>query len=334
MPVLVHKYKSTSAPATDIEHRSMLPPLAPGTQTPVWVDIGLINNMSDAALQSTDRQFFALLQAAAGDIIVRIRFYSLPDVPRTECGRLHIANNYCPIDELRYTRLDALIVTGREPKATNLRDEPYWAALARVIDWAENNTISSIWSCLAAHAAVLHIDGIGRSQLDEKRFGIYECSSVSDHPLMAGVPAGLLLPHSRLNDVCESNLTSNRYGILARSANSGPDIFIKQRKSLFLFFQGHPEYETHTLMLEYRRDIGRFLKGERDTYPSMPEGYFDDEAVAALVEFREKVFMQPRQDMLVDFPAAAAAAKLKHTWLSGAVRLCGNWLSYIVARRS
>ena len=34
-----------------------------------------------------------------------------------------------------------------------------------------------------------------------------------------------------------------------------------------------------TLLLEYRRDIGRFLRGERDTYPPMPQGYFDEETV-------------------------------------------------------
>ena len=63
------------------------------------------------------------------------------------------------------TRLDGLIVTGTEPKSKNLDDEPYWAALPQVIDWAREHTHSTIWSCLAAHAAVLHTDGIERRPL-------------------------------------------------------------------------------------------------------------------------------------------------------------------------
>ena len=52
---------------------------------------------------------------------------------------------------------------------------------------------------------------------------------------------------------------------------------MKQRESLFVFFQGHPEYDAVTLLLEYRRDVGRYLRRERDTYPPMPQGYFDEE---------------------------------------------------------
>ena len=120
---------------------------------------------------------------------MRLRLYSLPDVPRTEFGRQHVTKHHSPIDDLWNDQLDGLIVTGREPQAADLRDEPYWAALTRTIDWAEDNTISSIWSCLVAHAALLHIDGIHRNPLGEKRFGLYECTKVSDHPLMDGLPA-------------------------------------------------------------------------------------------------------------------------------------------------
>jgi homoserine O-succinyltransferase len=332
MPILVDRRRSSFRPFAGAERRFAPQPPASGAQPSGCIDIGLINNMSDAALQSTERQFFALLEAAAGDILVRVRLYSLPDVPRMEFGRQTV--NYRPIDDLWDSRLDGLIVTGREPQAADLRDEPYWATLTRVIDWAEDNTTSSIWSCLVAHAALLHIDGIRRNQLSEKRFGVYECTKVLDHPVMDGVPATLPVPHSRWNDIRESNLTSRGYGILTRARNSGPDMFVKQRKSLFLFFQGHPEYEAQTLMLEYRRDIGRFLQGKRDTYPLMPEDYFDDETIAALAEFRQQVLAQPRQDLLVNFPTEIAAAKLNNTWRSAAARLYSNWLSYIVAQKT
>ena len=65
--------------------------------------------------------------------------------------------------------MDALIITGAEPRAEAICDEePYWPALTRLIDWAEIGTISTLFSCLAAHAAVLHLDGIKRRPLPQE----------------------------------------------------------------------------------------------------------------------------------------------------------------------
>ena len=54
------------------------------------LDIGLINNMSDAALMSTERQLFDLLDAAAGRLLVRLHLYTIEATPRSEWGR-----DYC-----------------------------------------------------------------------------------------------------------------------------------------------------------------------------------------------------------------------------------------------
>src|SRR5436190_17382118 len=83
--------------------------------------IGLVNNMPDPALQATERQFVALLGAAADGLTVRLRPYALPEVPRTDWGRAYVDRFYAGIDELWGSRLDALIVTGTEPHAPNLR---------------------------------------------------------------------------------------------------------------------------------------------------------------------------------------------------------------------
>ena len=74
-------------------------------------------------------------------------------------------------------------MTGTEPRQPDLRQEPYWSALTEVLDWAERNTASTILSCLAAHAGVLHSDGILRQPLDDKQFGVFESSKVCDHEL-------------------------------------------------------------------------------------------------------------------------------------------------------
>ena len=295
--------------------------------------IGLVNNMPDAALQATERQFVALLGAAADGLMVRLTPYALPDIPRTDWGRDYVTRFYSPIEDLWDSHLDGLIVTGTEPRSPNLREEPYWASLTRVLEWAEHNTHSAVWSCLATHAALLHLDGIDRRPLGEKRFGIFECDRVSDHPLTADAPARLRMPHSRWNDIPEDALTSCGYRVLTRSDAAGVDAFVKQRKSLFVFFQGHPEYEAHTLMLEYRRDIRRFLLRERDTYPVMPQGYFDDATVEALTALRERALADRREEVLADFPTALAAGTVTNTWRTTATRVYRNWLLYLSAQR-
>jgi homoserine O-succinyltransferase len=297
------------------------------------IEIALINNMPGAALDATERQFRTLLDAAAGSMMVRLTVYTLPDVPRTDAGRRHVSNCYADISDLLSSRVDGMIVTGTEPRAPNLKDEPYWGSLARLLDWAEHHTYSSIWSCLAAHAALLHMDGIVRRPVRDKRFGVFECARVWDHPLGATVPARLHMPHSRWNEISEDALISCGYDVLTRSGDAGVDAFLKQSNSLFVFFQGHPEYEAETLLLEYRRDIGRFLKRERDTYPSMPQGYFDEDTAHALTVFRERALSDRREALLADFPTALAASKLRNTWRSAAVCLYRNWLLYLCAQK-
>src|SRR5437867_7951178 len=63
------------------------------------VAIGIVNNMPDSALEATERQFLSLIEAAAGDMTVRVKFYALPDVPRSDAGRLHAAS-YSSIRDL------------------------------------------------------------------------------------------------------------------------------------------------------------------------------------------------------------------------------------------
>ncbi len=296
------------------------------------LDIGLINNMPDAALDATERQFRGLLAAAADGAAVRLTLYTLPEVPRTDFGRRQVSR-YAPIDDLWDRHHDGLIVTGTEPLAANLNDEPFWGSLTRVLEWAEQHTHSTVLSCLAAHAGILHFDGIARRPLGDKRFGIFDCVRVSDHPLTAAAPSRLRMPHSRWNEIPEDALLTCGYRVLTRSEDAGVDAFVKERGSLFVFLQGHPEYEAVTLLLEFRRDVGRFLKGQRETYPPTPHGYFDEETVAALVALRERALTDRREELLAEFPLEMAAGKLTNTWRATAETLYRNWLAYIRAQK-
>jgi homoserine O-succinyltransferase len=296
------------------------------------IHIGLINNMPDAALKATERQFLSLLNSAADGVTVIVSLYALPGVPRCESATRHLSRFYSGIEDLWDSRLDGLIVTGTEPRAENLREEPYWESLAQVIEWAGHNTRSTMWSCLAAHAAVLHLDGIGRRRLANKRFGVFECARASHHQLTAGMPARQRMPHSRWNDIAESELTDCGYSVLTRSTDGSVDAFAKQRKSLFVFFQGHPEYEANTLLLEYRRDVRRYLRGERDTYPQMPEGYFDRDTADLFAAMRDRSLSNLSPELHADLPAALAETRVSNTWHAASARVYGNWLAYLHAQ--
>jgi homoserine O-succinyltransferase len=294
------------------------------------LEIGLVNNMPDAALEQTERQFVGLLTAAAGERRIRMKFFSLPELVRTGSARERLQQRYAPIVELWESRLDGLIVTGTEPRAPDLRAEPYWHTLSKIVDWAETNTRSTIWSCLAAHAAVLHMDGIGRHPLAEKCFGIFSCARRANHALMQGLPARLPIPHSRWNELREEELAAAGYSILTRSEDGGVDMFARQGNSLFVFFHGHPEYEARTLLGEYRRDVRRFLRGERETYPAMPRDYFDESMAQRLAEFRRRAVADRREALIEAFPGCAEAS-LQAPWRPAAERLMANWLAQLTS---
>jgi homoserine O-succinyltransferase len=299
------------------------------------VRIAFVNNMPDAALEDTEMQFFQLLEAAAGDTSVCVKMHSLSGVPRGERGQEHLSSFYFSTDDLFDDRFDAMIMTGTEPKQSNLRNEPYWSALANVLDWAETNTVSTILSCLAAHAGVLYSDGISRRPLSDKLFGVFSSSKSASHPLTGGTEDEIRFPHSRWNEVREEELMDAGYVILTKSTEAGVDAFVKvKRTSLFVYFQGHPEYGMDTLFKEYRRDIKRFLIRERETYPSMPRGYFDLPSSRGLNEFQEVAMADRREEVMISFPNDVVTYHLQSRWHAGALCVYRNWLQYMASRKS
>jgi homoserine O-succinyltransferase/O-acetyltransferase len=299
-----------------------------GADVPV---IGIVNNMPDAALLATEHQFSDLLTEASQNFLICLRFFSMPQLPRSEAGRACVKRYEAIGELLAADRLDGLIVTGTEVHAPLLQDEPYWTTLTKVVDWADDHTTSTIWSCLAAHAAVLHLDGIQRRPFREKLSGVFECNKVGDHAIVADAPARWCVPHSRYNSLLEEELVSRGYRVLSRSPEVGADLFVREGRSLFVFLQGHPEYDSPALFREYRRDIREFVAGERDNYPAIPRGYFDDKTVAEFDELRDRTLRDRSAGSVLKFPDCETT--LPRSWHEQAVRLYTNWLCYLVEHK-
>jgi homoserine O-succinyltransferase len=293
--------------------------------------IGLVNNMPDAALKTTERQFRELLASAAGDTPIVLRIFSFPELPRSADGQRYVAEHHEPIADLWDGAFDGLIVTGAAPVAPRLEDEPCWPTLTRLVEWAERRTNSTIWSCLAAHAAVRHIDGIERRPLGAKLSGVFACEKIANHSLLALAPPNWTAPHSRYNELPEAALRARGYRILSRSPVAGADVFTKRCGSLFVFLQGHPEYDAGALGREYRRDVVNYVAGKSDRYPELPANYFSADVARQMLAFRDVVLREPGDALFERFPALPA---MSAPWQGAAIGIFAGWLAQLDAKRS
>ncbi len=289
--------------------------------------VALVNNMPDGAILRTEQQFTDLLQAAVGSRLVDMEYYSLPEISRGDAAQRHLAASYKPIDDIWSDPPDAVVVTGTEPRESDLKDEVYWSSLCRLIDRIDDLGIPAMFSCLAAHAAVLRADGIHRHTLADKCFGVFDHEVLTDHPLVADAGPRMLLPHTRWNQVSDSALLRAGYEILSWSQEAGVGFFAKKRRGLWLFCQGHPEYDGANLLREYRRDVSRFLAKERATYPDLPRSYFGESEANLLLAFKQWVLVQPDVGAMEAFPRIAHGAWAWDAWRVPAARIFRKWLA-------
>ena len=134
------------------------------------------------------------------------------------------------------------------------------------------------------------------------------------------------------NEIPPAQLRAAGYTLLSWSEETGADAFVREERSLLVFFQGHPEYEDTTLLKEYRRDVGRYLNGQQPHYPTLPHDYLFGEATVRLAQFREQALTKRNPALMESFPFATVAAGLENTWRSSAVAIYRNWLAFVSAR--
>jgi homoserine O-succinyltransferase/O-acetyltransferase len=295
--------------------------------TRATLHIGLVNNMPDAAMRATELQFARLIKEAANAFDVRLHLFSMPEIPRGEVAASRMEGFYANVAKLPSTGMDALIITGTESRAARMHEEPYWQALARLIDWAQSGTVSALFSCLAAHAAVQYMDGIVRRPLPKKLSGVFASLRAVEDPLLAGLPARAATPHSRRNGLLESDLVARNYRILSRLTDGSVDVFVREGRSRFVFLQGHPEYSAETLGREYLLDVARFLRGEA-IRPAIPENYFDRVTENALQA------LAGRDAQIAEYSDVVANAVPLQSWRNYTLRLFANWISSIAAEKS
>lgn len=293
--------------------------------------IGFLNMMPDAALAATERQFIRLVGSSNPIAQFFVYPFALPEQARSERAQEHIRKYYFDFATLAKQGLDALIITGANVIQPTLDKEPFWEPLIEVVRWAENNVASIFCSCLATHALVKHHHGIDRRRQAQKIWGVYSHKITRpDHPILRDVNTRFDAPHSRYNDVSREQFEAAGLHVLAESPAVGVHLAVSPDQFRIVYFQGHPEYEAISLLKECKREVFRYLRGERAEIPRIPENYLSPEGEAIAAEIIERAIRdRSLGEAGFDFREADLIPHIDNTWGDTGKAIVNNWLGLV-----
>ena len=293
--------------------------------------IGLLNMMPDAALAATERQFFRLVGESNAIAQFYMHPFTLKELQRGPEGQAHVARYYEPFEQIKAQGLDALIISGANVTQPELSKAPFWQPLIEVIDWAYDNVTSTLCSCLATHAVLQFRYDQKRKPLGFKRWGVFPHRVVDrHHPLVADVNTRFDVPHSRFNEITREQFAAAGLRILVESELAGVHLATSADGFRLVFFQGHPEYDTVSLLKEYKREVVLYSQGRRTDYPPLLDYYFTPKARAILEEHREQVVAaHARGQVFPEFPESLISATLDNTWHDTAEAVIDNWVGKV-----
>ena len=154
--------------------------------------------------------------------------------------------------------LDGLIVTGAPVEEMEYEDVTYWEEITTILTFARQNITSTLGICWGGLALAKMI-GIEKEMFAKKLFGVFETRNLNrKHPVTGELDDLFWCVQSRHSGISDSLLEAEQarkhVNLLAHSPNGGYTIF-ESPDQRFLMHLGHPEYEAHRLVEEYRRDV-------------------------------------------------------------------------------
>ena len=267
MPVIVaseaaHPFLPSLASGSAIERRRAL------QQDIRPLEIAILNLMADKI--TTERQLAAWLGSTplqvqltfvATDAYVHaIRNGHKSRSTPTE----HIVKFYNPLSDIRADKFDGLIVTGVNALQPRVSDEAFWPEVQEICDWSTGHVFSSLFLCWGAKAALKHFHDVESIKGQHKTFGLFEHRLVKDTTgLLFGFPDVFQAPVSRWKNPDPAAIAKRpALEVVATSKEAGPNILVEseafgetgRRFPRRVYVLNHPEYETETLGVEYRRD--------------------------------------------------------------------------------
>jgi homoserine O-succinyltransferase/O-acetyltransferase len=293
--------------------------------------IGLLNMMPDTALEATERQFFRLIGESNQIAQFYLHPFTLDALERNPDGQSHVDKYYQSFEEIKEQGLDALIITGANMVGSELADQPFWEPLSEVLAWAYENVTSTLCSCLTTHAVLQFRYNQKRKPLPAKRWGVYPHRVVDrKHPLVVGVNTRFDVPHSRFNEIFPSQFDAAKLKTLVISEDNDVHLAVSEDGFRLVFFQGHPEYDAISLMKEYKREVGRYIKGETNQYPPFPENYFSLKCQTILEEYQDNLNLALQKGTETpSFPEELIIPYLDNTWHDTAEAVINNWIGKV-----
>jgi homoserine O-succinyltransferase len=293
--------------------------------------IGLLNMMPDAALAATERQFFRLVGESNPIAQFYVHPFTLPELNRSPKAQDYVQRYYEPLEKIKTEGLDALIVTGANVIGAELANQPFWEPLKDVIAWASENVTSTLCSCLATHAVLQFHYGQKRIPQQDKIWGVFSHRVVNNmHPLVNDVNTRFDVPHSRWNAITRQQFDAAGLRVLVESETAGVHLATSADGLRLVFSQGHPEYDTISLLKEYKRDVMLYASGERTGYPPFPCNYFPDREQAILNEHRSRLVAAVKTgEVPPEFPESLVVQRLDNTWHDTAEAVVGNWIGVV-----
>jgi homoserine O-succinyltransferase len=330
MPLVAHNELPTFSKLEQEGVRVLTPGLA-NQQDIRELHIGLLNMMPDAALEATERQFLRLIGESNPIAQFFVHPFTLGALPRGAGAREHIDRHYDSFEQIKQQGLDALIITGANVIGADLSGEVFWDSLIEVADWSHENVTSTLCSCLATHAVLNFRYGQKREKQLRKKWGVYRHHVVDPkHPLVADINSVFDVPHSRWNAVYRDQFEAAGLKVLVTVDDGSVHLATSPDGFRSVFFQGHPEYDTVSLLKEYKRDVNLYIAGELEHYPPMPDDYFSQFSAAVFREYQYRVDKsRSKNEAIPDFPEHLVLERLKNTWQDTASAVVGRWVGLI-----
>jgi homoserine O-succinyltransferase/O-acetyltransferase len=293
--------------------------------------LGLLNMMPDAALRVTEQQFVRLVGSSNQIVQLYVHPFTVPGLPRSPEAQAYLDAHYERFEDLQRDGLDGLIVTGANVEGSDLTAQPFFEPLAEVMAWAHEHVTSTLCSCLATHALLQRFHGVVRQPLAQKRWGVFgHRVVVPDHPLLRSSNTRFDAPHSRWNEVTPAQVTAAGMRVLVESDAGDLHLATSADGIRTVYLQGHPEYDTVSLLKEYRRELDRFLAGELAAPPPTPANYLGPEAEAIVAEHvTAALAARDAGDPVPAFPETQLAPLIDNTWADSGRALFGNWLGIV-----
>ena len=330
MPLVAHTDLPTFERLRE-EGEEILDPIRALNQDIREMHVGLLNMMPDAALEATERQFMRLLGACNQIVQFHVHLFTIEGLPRSPKAQAHIDKYYESFEQIKNDGLDGLIISGANVIGPKLAEEAFWQPLTEVFSWATKNVTSVLCSCLATHALIQYNYGIERTPIGRKRWGVYSHKTFyRTHPLVAEINTRFDVPHSRFNEIFQSDMEAHGLKVLVASKEAGVHLAVSPDGFRTVYFQGHPEYDDISLLKEYKREVMRFYHGELNEYPPFPENYFNAEVQAVFTAYAEEVkHAKATGGELEEFPENQVLEHIDNTWRDTAKAVFNNWLGKI-----